>query len=559
MYNTSFIKKILLVATVVLLYSCDKDFNAIGDDLIGDDHFALEATNYDVLAYNQEISPIQSNALAVNGLGIYDNPVFGTTTANYNAQLTLATDAPVIGDEPEIESAVLSIPYFSHATAVDPKGGNVYVLDSIFGPDNGKLKLSVYESGVQMRSTYFDNGGQYAQLYYTDQDSNSSTDEINFDRSKLGVRLNDSIAVSQNDAFFFDAAQKKDSTVDATTKKVTYTYKAPEMRLSLNKAFFQEKILNAPASKLSNSDFFQEYFRGLYFKVEKSGSNPSNMALMDFSKGTITIKYKAKTESTTDAETLKEEKSLIINLKGATASLLQDAKEATYSNAIKNPNNVGGDESLYLKGGQGSLSVIELFGKTDLIGYDANNVLTNAPNGVPDELDEIRYNVKVKHWMVNEANLVFYIDADKMKSVDKTEEVKRVYLYNLTNNTPLLDYVDGTSGFINNDTKQTRYIFGGIIERDASTGKGVSYKVRITNHIRSLIKDATVENVKLGLSVTESVDVSASNKLKLKNSVISEAPRGSVMSPLGTIIYGSKVSVPEAKRLRLKIYYTKPN
>ena len=535
MYNTSFIKKILLVATVVLLYSCDKDFNAIGDDLIGDDHFGLEAEKYDVLSYNQEVTPIQSNGLTVNGLGIYDNPVFGTTTANYTAQLTLATDAPVIGDEPEIESAVLSIPYFSHATAVDPKGGNVYVLDSIFGPDNGKLKLSIYESGVQMRSTYFDNGAQYAQLYYTDQDSNSSTDQINFDKSKLGVRLNDSIAVSQNEAFFFDAAQKKDSTVDATTKKVTYTYNAPEMRLSLNKAFFQEKILKAPASKLSNSDFFQEYFRGLYFKVEKSGSNPSNLALMDFSKGKITIKYKAKTESTTDAETVKEEKSLVINLTGATASLLQDAKKAEYANAI-NPANINvteGDDRLYLKGGQGSLAVIDL-------------------SSFASKLTEIRNN----KWMVNEANLIFYIDSDKMTGAD---EPKRVYLYDLTNNIPLLDYVDGTSGYINDDVKLTRYVFGGIIDVDSSTKRGKYYKVRITNHIRNLIKDATAQNVKLGLAVTESIDVSASNKLKLKNNVISEAPRGSVMSPLGTILYGSKSSVPEDKRLKLEIYYTKPN
>ena len=39
MYNNSFFKKILLVACVVFLYSCDKDYNSIGDGLIGDNHF----------------------------------------------------------------------------------------------------------------------------------------------------------------------------------------------------------------------------------------------------------------------------------------------------------------------------------------------------------------------------------------------------------------------------------------------------------------------------------------------------------------------------------------
>ena len=535
MYNTSFIKKILLVATVVLLYSCDKDFNAIGDELIGDNHFGLEAEKYDVLAYNQEVTPVQSNALAINGLGIYDNPVLGTTKSNYASQVGLSAYSPVIGEEPEIVNAILSVPYFSHVTATDPKGGNVYELDSIYGDPKGKINLSVYESGVQMRSSYFDNGNQYAQLYYNDQDSNSNPDDINFDKSKIGVRLNDSIAKSQNDEFFFDVAQKKDSTVDATTKKVTYTYVAPEMRLSLNKAFFQTKILKASASKLSSPDVFQEYFRGLYFKVEKSEGNPSNMALLDFSKGKITIKYKAKTEITTDAETVKEQKTLVINLSGATASLLQDAKKADYASAISpsNINNIEGDEKLYLKGGQGSLAVIDL-------------------SSFATKLTEIRNN----KWMVNEANLVFYIDSDKMTGAD---EPKRVYLYDLTNNAPILDYVDGTTGYLAQDPKLTRYIFDGILNLDPATKRGRYYKVRITNHIRNLIKDATAKNVKLGLVVTESIDISASNKLKLKNNVISEVPRGSVMSPLGTILYGSKASVPDDKRLKLEIYYTKPN
>jgi hypothetical protein len=38
MYNNSFFKKILVVACVVFLY-CDKDYNSIGDGLIGDNHF----------------------------------------------------------------------------------------------------------------------------------------------------------------------------------------------------------------------------------------------------------------------------------------------------------------------------------------------------------------------------------------------------------------------------------------------------------------------------------------------------------------------------------------
>ncbi|MDQ6471252.1 DUF4270 domain-containing protein [Flavobacterium sp. LHD-80] len=536
MYNTSFIKKILIAATVVFLYSCDRDFNAIGDELIGDNHFDLTPEKYDVLAYNQEITPIQSNGLATNALGIYDNPVLGTTTGNYATQVALSEYAPTIGEGAVIDSVYISVPYFSHVTATDATTGKrTYELDSIFGPANGKLDLSIHESGVQMRSSFFDNGTQLPQLYYTDENTT-------FDTYKIGAKLNDSNDEKQNTKFFFNNAEITDKTVD-TNGKATLTKVAPQMRLMLNKQFFMDKILKAPAEKLANATVFQDWFRGLYFKVERSGTEPANLALIDFAReGKITIKYKAKTAITTDPDTTMEDKSIIINLTGATASLQQDAKSTAYANAIAdaNINRTEGDESLYIKGGQGSVAVIEL-------------------NGFAAKLAEIR----TKNWLVNEANLVFNIDSDKMAVKGagnvQADEPKRVYLYDLTNNVPLIDYSDGTSGSLANDPKATKYVFGGIINVDATTKRGKSYKIRITNHIRNLIKDATAVNVKLGLVVTEDIGVITSNKLKLKNSVISEAPRGSVMGPLGTILYGGKSSVADDKRLRLEIYYTKPN
>ncbi|WP_026727482.1 DUF4270 domain-containing protein [Flavobacterium denitrificans] len=535
MYNTSFIKKILIAATVVFLYSCDRDFNAIGDELIGDNHFDLTPEKYDVLAYNQEITPIQSNGLAINALGIYDNPVLGTTIGNFVTQVSLSEYAPIIGEGAVIDSVYLSVPYFSHVKSTDAAGKRTYELDSIYGPAAGKFDLSVYESKVLMRSSFFDNGTQLPQLYYTSQN------DVDFD-GNIGVKLNNSSNKAQNTEFYFDNAEVANKAVDAAGK-VTYTKVKPEMRLMLDSKFFKEKILEAPAEKLASAALFQDWFRGLHFKVQRSTAGNANMALIDFAKeGKIVIKYKAKTAITTDPEATTEDKSIEINLTGATASLLQDAKSSAYANAISesNINRTEGDESLYIKGGQGSVAVIEL-------------------NGFASKLAEIR----TKNWLVNEANLVFYIDSDKMAVKDgngfQADEPKRVYLYDLTNNVPLVDYSDGTTGSLANDPKATKFVFGGLINIDATTKRGNYYKIRITNHIRNLIKDATAENVKLGLVVTEDIGVITSNKLKLKNSVISEAPRGSVMGPLGTILYGGKSSVADNKRLKLEIYYTKPN
>ncbi len=318
------------------------------------------------------------------------------------------------------------------------------------------------------------------------------------------------------------------------------------MRLNLNKAFFQDKILNPSAkAKLATQDVFQEYFRGLYFKVEKSGASPSNMALMDFTKGKITIKYKAKTDVTTDDANLTEDRTLVINLTGSTAGLLQDVKEANYASALAAVNKDSGDQRLYLKGGQGSLAVLEL-------------------SGLAAKLEEIRTN----KWLVNEANLIFYIDTLQMAktadgSVDvkkMAKEPKRVYLYDLDNNIPIIDYAADGSTSITNDARMTKVIYGGIVSVNSGTKRGSYYKIRLTNHIRNIIKDATAKNVRLGLVAIDDISVTASNKLKLKNSVISEAPRSTVITPVGTILYGNNVSAEEqTKKLQLEIYYTKPN
>jgi hypothetical protein len=53
-----------------------------------------------------------------------------------------------------------------------------------------------------------------------------------------------------------------------------------------------------------------------------------------------------------------------------------------------------------------------------------------------------------------------------------------------------------------------------------------------------------------------------SYKLKTANAFTSQAPKASVMNPLGTILFGTNIPIGSAnydKRLKLEIYYTKPN
>jgi hypothetical protein len=321
----------------------------------------------------------------------------------------------------------------------------------------------------------------------------------------------------------------------------------------LDETVFLNKIINAPSGKLVNNDAFKNYFRGLYFKIENSG-NSNCIAMMNFAGGTITVYYEEDNKST-DAEgavTFKRvKKTLDMSLTGNTISLQTNSNEnADYITAA---NATTEATSLYLKGGQGSMAVIDLFGP------DTDG------NGKSDELDEIIAN----GWLINEANLTFYIDKSKVSN-PLAVEPNRILLFDLNNKTVLVDYTNDMTTF-SGYTKQNKYVHGGYIldeqgkhlsqaKNETSgliTKKGTKYKIRITDHVKNLIRNDST-NVRLGLVVTETIANVGFKKLKTPIGTIDKVPTMSALSPLGTVLYGSHSSVADEKRLKLEIYYTKP-
>jgi hypothetical protein len=135
-------------------------------------------------------------------------------------------------------------------------------------------------------------------------------------------------------------------------------------------------------------------------------------------------------------------------------------------------------------------------------------------------------------------------------------------LYDIKNKRPLVDYY--TDQYTNSlKPKYAKIVHGGIISK-GSDGRGTQYKIRITNHIRNLIKYSDSTNVELGLVVTENIGVVTNKRLKnsfiIGTQTISETPTMSVANMLGTVLYGSNLPVgdPEDKKLKLTIYYTEP-
>ena len=473
-------KKIILGVAVLLsvisLTSCDKDFNTIGSEIVGGDHFDFEKKDdFTVIAYSKATGSVQSNNLPINALGIYDNPAFGLTKASFVSQVELSTTSFNIGDSPVIDSVYLYVPYFSTLESTDTSGNRVFSLDSVYGYDEtAKFDLKVLENGYRLRDFDPLDNFESAQKYYSNEKSSK------IDPYKGVELLNNSSNTAQNTEFvisnkeiiiyktdgngiYIDEDNMAISNQNDASLRIVKERKAPGMWLDLKSSFFQQKILDqANTGVLYNNSTFKDFFRGLLFEVSETTSGQGSMAMLDFSKAEFKILYKSSFSGGTPARRVYSLQMGYNSTSFKTSNsinLIDHVKNSDYLAGLSASSETTGDERLYLKGSDGSVAFIELFGTTDVYEINEDGELVSGSNGVPDELDQLR----VDKWLVNEANLIFYIDTNGM-GTDGQIEPERIYVYNATKNIPIIDYY--ADGSTSSDAKRNKRGFGGIIKRD---------------------------------------------------------------------------------------------
>jgi hypothetical protein len=552
----------------VLFISCDKDFNSLDSDVIGEDHFDLEQYEVEnLVAYSKATGPVQANNLPLNALGVYNNTKFGVTKAHFVTQVELGTENPSFGYNPVIDSVYLYVPYFSEIQSTETSGERIYELDSVYGnAETGKFKLSVLENGYFLRDFDPTDNLQSSQKYY-------SNDKPLIDPFKGTEILNNSSATSQNNEFYFskkelyiyktngaglylDSNGAVLSDQNDVSLRVIKERKTPGMWLDLKNSFFQQKILDATASgSLFNNNSFKNYFRGLLFEVEEINPGQGALAILDFSRAELKILYKASADPTVENPnpvrtrrnfSLKMGYNASSTLRNNSINFIEHTNSSDYTSGLAATNEVTGSERLYIKGGNGSVAFIDLFNAT--------------------ELQTLRNNVANNDWLVNDARLTFYVDKSQMLNV--SDEPERIYIYDATNNVVLLDYTYDSS--TSSNAKKNKLVFGGIIEREVDASKkGIKYTVRITEHIKSVLKVDSdgeyMDNIKIGISVTESINLVSTAMLKTPFTAngleIKSIPLASILNPSGTVLFGNVITDPlnEDKKLKLNIYFTKPN
>ncbi|WGK66091.1 DUF4270 domain-containing protein [Croceiramulus getboli] len=522
------IKACIVLLLGMSLISCEEDFNTIGTDIVGDTNFnaaLFEGTK--IKAYTQPYQAVQSNGLYAYVLGIYQDDLYGQSTASILSQVSLSRYNPNFGENVVLDSVVFSMPYRSSIeSAATAETGAVYELEDVLG--SAPIRLTAFRSNYFLNSQDPASEFEEPQTYFSNQVSTFSGVEgdVLFDLTEFTPSAEEVVLVTP---------AEEEGNDDVVTRE------APALRVKLDTTYWKNTIISRAGDEvLLNANNFKNYFRGIYLKAE-SITEAGTIMILDLDQANITLHYTfdgASDDSGDDNVDLdRTTGTLILNLVSPTQESNIQVNE--FSNnfnpdvmaAFENANAETGDERLYVKGMDGSTALIDLFGDEE-------------------QLDSLRN----LGWLINEANLTFYVDQEALAaaSVPAEREPERVYLFNAETSFPLVDYLaDQTRGSLQNPVRTHL----GPLEREEDES-GILYKIRVTRLVDSIL-NFDVDPVRLGLVVSENVLELDTAEVLLEDGEAppEQIPESTIVQPLGTLLHGNRSSNQE-KRLKLRIYYT---
>ena len=538
------------------MFSCDKDFTSIDSDVISAENainFSTSSVDYPLVASNLRVNPVKSNNLPSFMLGYNNNSIFGESKASFLGQVIPSVFSPSFGENVVLDSVVLTIPYYSRAVDTNEDGDVSYEVDSIYG--NTATKLYVYKSNFYLRD--FDPSGDFSdsQNYYSNG-ALSNSESINQSEIEAELLYESGILGDGSDDFIPSSERIDLTLIDSLGESYISNSIAPAIRLKLNNPnddFWQSLFFeNEGNSELINPNTFKEFFRGLYIKADGVNSEGSMMMLNFASSNTkLTIHYTSETstESDTDSggtttETISSQNEYVLNF---TDNLI-NIYENNFQLDVSTPNTQEGDERLYLKGGEGYMSTVDLFsGEVQDENGEMVDAFDHFKNSFYNDENEIANKI------INEAYIEFFVD----QSQNIQSEPDRIYMYNFEQNTALIDYFLDQSVSSTTINAKINHLEPLTRDGDSITGEGVSYKIRITEHLNNLIlRDST--NAKLALVVTANVGSIENFSILNSGEEVRDFPSGAILTPKGTVLHGSQ-SEDINKRPRIKIYYTDPD
>jgi len=537
--------KILLVALIIT--SCEKDFASFDSGVINSDNainFSTNSVEYSLTSRSEMVNPVQTNNLPSFLLGIYNHPQFGRSNSSFVGQMVPSEYNHDFGDNVVLDSVVLTIPYYSRGIDTSEEGDITYEIDSVYG--DSPIKISVYRNNFFFRT--FDPFSDFdtSQSYFSN--GSLSVEEV-IDSGQLEGEL-----LFEIDDFVPSADQINLTQIDTTGNPYVAQRIAPALRFKLNNPnenFWESNFFENEGNQvLTNEPNFKEFFRGLYIKVESSSDG--SMMLLNFASSNtkLTIHYTSDNTNIGDSDTGSVDEietnqhEYVMNFSGNLINLFDN--ETVVDVDLMDQTN--GNENIYLRGGEGIISTIDLFSGT-IIGDDGEEIseFDLFKDFFYDEISDEPIRI------INEAYIEFFVN----QGFSNNDEPERIYLYNYEQNSALIDYfLDQSVSSLTINAKINH--LEPLVRDSLDDDRGIKYKIRITEHLNNLIlRDST--NAKLALGVIS--DVASVQNFKIlgdnSESENKSLASGVILSPKGTILHGN-LSPNIEKRPKIKIYYTEP-
>ena len=407
-----------------------------------------------------------------------------------------------------------------------------YDIDSIYGNRNTRFNLKVFEL------KYFLSKYDPAVEFQKESKFYSNTDY--FEKGFYGEILHDDFYQLNFDELRFNYKEDDPNTEDIDERETVQTRLTPRIRVPLNKAFFQEKILDQEGgSVFLNDDNFSKHLRGLIIKTENFDDDL--YMLLDIRNARITLEYEydeldtnGTANDNSDDTIEKKSKTFLLNFGMNFNTIRYNNVNVTIDEEIHGGQNQKPSKQIFLSG-NGLFSTLKLF------------------EGLDNQGKQILEDLKGNNWVINEANLTLYIDQDTYSSINISQFPDRLYLYKYDNGDPLSDFsIDNSvNDYVRNRNK---FIYGGILELD-DANRPYRYKFKITDHINSLItKDSA--NVRLGLVPLNGLNFVKTRRAQAANQKMINYPITAVLNPRGVILHGSESQNHPNGGLKLEIFYT---
>ena len=602
------INKLLVSVTLILVISsCNQDFHPVGEALFIDQTLETLTESFPTFTFQEKLKKVQTNGLPLMQLGKINHPIFGQAEASFTAQLTIPnnlffgnhrqqfedepddSDPNLIPENETVKFVYLDIPFFTNqddadndgvidsldADPNDPlsnsdgdeltdliefqsqlnplssdsdgdgildhndddnatyqSGNNVYQIDSVYGNREATFNLKVYELGAYLNELDPSDNFETTQAFYSIQDYY----EEGFSRAVLY----DDIISLNFDEIRINYKEDDPETPDVDETLQVETRLSPRLRVPLDIGFFQENFIDKEGSTdLETSVNFQKALRGIIIRAEDFSEDL--YMLLDIQNAAVNIVYEyddyqtqGTLGDTSDDTVEKVEKEISLAFNGIRINTLKNSlfDAAVQEQLIASSNNTPTNR-LYVQSGT-------FLGKIRL--FDIENQNEN----------ELIESLRGQSWLINEANLIFYIDPNLASSQELLAQ--RLYLFAYNSGFPLSDYVsDGSvSNFGRNSNKK---IFGGLLEYD-DNNVPYRYKFNITDHISNIIRNDSI-NFDLGLVVNADINNITPIKAVTESEQDLVYPLTATLNPLGAILIGSHPDASsEDKKVRLELIYS---